>query len=187
MKKQDHKALAHYLLESVGSGLLCERRLHRRLFLIGCVGPDYIPLTYLRGFRQSRAMLGHNTRYSMAHIQKSIKRLQRRGVRSLRDCFRLGTLMHYLADSFTFPHTEGFSGDMKEHRRYERDLHACFAGHLAIAEEGCVECGTAREGVLSFLRNRREAYEAHAEKTCARDAGQIICACRGVFSALCGM
>ncbi len=184
MKKQDHKALAHYLLNHLGQGRLFEKKWHRRLFLLGSVSPDYLPFTYLRGFWRSRAMLGHNTKYSMAHIQRSIKRLQKRGVETRRDCFALGTLMHYLADSFTFPHTESFEGNMSAHRRYEKELHACFAHRLSLTLPNATECRPIGS-LTSFLRDRREAYEEISEKNCQHDAGEIICACSGIFSALC--
>ena len=39
------------------------------------------------------------------------------------DCFRLGVLLHYTADAFTWPHNEQFAGNLKQHVRYERLLH----------------------------------------------------------------
>ena len=34
--------------------------------------------------------------------------------------------MHYTADVFTFPHNRLFSGNVKDHRKYEKELHSCF-------------------------------------------------------------
>ena len=39
------------------------------------------------------------------------------------DCFRLGVLLHYTADAFTWPHNKQFAGNLKQHMRYERLLH----------------------------------------------------------------
>ena len=36
--------------------------------------------------------------------------------------YRLGKLMHYIADSFTFPHNRIFSGTLREHMLYEDGL-----------------------------------------------------------------
>ena len=184
MKQKDHKALGKYLLDSVGGGRLWQRTWHRRVFLLGCISPDYIPFTYLRGFHQSHAMLGHNARYSSEHIQKSIRRLQTRGVRRYRDCFRLGTLMHYLADSFTFPHTEGFAGNMRAHRRYENDLHGCFEKFLSGEPSRHSVVAYTPEKLTDFLRGGRLEYE-RGECSCDRDCRQILNACTSVFQALC--
>ena len=35
-------------------------------------------------------------------------------------CYRLGVLLHYAADAFTWPHNEHFGGSLREHMRYER-------------------------------------------------------------------
>jgi hypothetical protein len=184
MKQKDHKALGKYLLDSVGTGRLWHRTWHRRVFLLGCISPDYIPFTYLRGFRKSRAMLGHNEQYSDKHIQKSIRRLERRGIRRFRDCFALGSLMHYLADSFTFPHTEGFLGDMHAHRAYEKELHTYFSNYLQKAAAQPLPTACIAERLSDFLHSGRCEYE-HGERTLERDCRQIIQACTGVFQTLC--
>lgn len=184
MKQKDHKALACYLLEHVNDGLFWKKAWHRRVFMLGCIGPDYVPFTYLRGFFKSRAMLGHNAPYSQKHIVKSMGRLQRRGVKKLRDCFALGTLMHYLADSFTFPHTEEFSGNMRAHRTYENDLHECFADYLKSAADQPLGFVPILEELPLFLRCRREAY-VREEKSTAHDSRQILHVCSGVFQELC--
>ena len=182
MKKKDHKALAYYLLESVGVDVHWEKRWHRRSFLLGCVCPDYLPFTYLRGFRQSHAMLGHNTLYSGAHISKSIGKLKEKGIRSWRDCWALGTLMHYLADSFTFPHTQGFEGSMREHRAYEKTLHGFFAAFLSH-ERACSIGVRIPEKIPAFLQLGRAEYEREAPSF-ERDCRRIIASCSGVFHAL---
>lgn len=185
MKQKDHRALAYYLIDSVGDCREWQGRWHRRFFLWGCIFPDYIPFTYLRGFRQSRAMLGHNARYSFLHIQRSIQKLEMRGCLRQRDFYRLGTLMHYLADSFTYPHTDTFCGGLQEHRAYERELHEVFSGYLrrhrAVAE-GSLSDGS----LLAHLMNRRTAYES-AAASCEGDCKQILHNCTAVFLALCGV
>lgn len=184
MKQKDHKALAYYLLNSVGDCRIWQKRWHRRFFLWGCICPDYIPFTYLRGFRQSRAMLGHNARYSLSHIQKSIRRLQTNGVSRFRDCYRLGTLMHYLADSFTYPHTDGFCGDLHAHRVYETDLHGLFSAYLRRTKVAA-DTAFAGETLSELLLRKRDAYERKAV-SCERDCKQIVRTCTQVFGALCG-
>ena len=184
MKQRDHRALAYYLLDCAGDKLLWKRKWHRRVFLFGCICPDYIPLTYLRGFAKSRAMHGHHAAYSGAHIRKSIKRLQEHGVWHVRDCFRLGTLMHYLADSFTYPHSASFQGDMRMHRQYEKDLHGCFAQYLQNGLVDASLCTQIEEGLTSYISRIRREYSRRAgSPEC--DCQQIVRSCSSIFCALC--
>ena len=45
-------------------------------------------------------------------------------------CYRAGKLTHYIADAFTFPHNDGFTGNIKNHMSYERRLHYKFSQYL---------------------------------------------------------
>ncbi len=184
MKQKDHKSLAYYLIDSVGDCRVWQGRWHRRFFLWGCIFPDFIPFTYLRGFRQSRAMLGHNARYSFSHIQRSIQKLEARTKLRIRDFYRLGTLMHYLADSFTYPHTDAFCGDLQAHRAYERDLHGQFP--IYLRQDRKITRGTLSEKSLSeHLLDTRNVYE-NTTASCEDDCRQIVHTCTEVFWALCG-
>ena len=142
MKRKDHKALGGYLLDSVGAG---DRNrispLHRRCFLVGCVIPDLLPFTYLRGWRESRGLRGHDAPYLKKGLEKRLSRLRRFGVSGGRGWFSLGIAMHYLADSRTYPHTCSFSGGFREHRRYEKELHRCLDRLLQGNERFGFEAG----------------------------------------------
>ena len=184
MKQKDHKALAYYLIDRAGQGPLWRRTWHRRFFILGCVIPDYIPFTYLRGFWKSHAMQGHNACYSRAYIQRRMHSLQQRGVRSRRDCFALGKLMHYLADSFTFVHTEGFCGGMREHRRYERGLHEIFPQYVSCAMQKGKTRPVDSVQLSECLRQSRKEYECF-DGGYERDCKQILGVCTEVFQILC--
>ena len=102
----------------------------------------------------------------------------------MRDFYRLGTLMHYLADAFTYPHTDAFCGDLQAHRAYERELHETFSSYLrqnrAVADETPL-----KRSLTAQLLNRRNAYENN-EVSCEGDCKQILHNCTEVFFALCG-
>lgn len=185
MKQKDHLALAYYLIDCAGEGLPWRRTWHRRFFLLGCVCPDYVPFTYLRGFRQSHAARGHDARYLEGYIQKKLGRIAARGVKRWRDALALGLLMHYLADSFTFVHTGGFCGSMREHRRYEWGLHACFSKCLSHTTQREPTRPADFAQLSERLRQRRRAYECKGGEY-ERDCEQILGACTEVFFALCG-
>ena len=182
MKQKDHRALANFLLDRAGRWSIWDHSRHRRAFILGCVSPDYIPTTYLRGFRKSRAMRGHNTPYSATHVYRTLDRLRLRGLRSLRDCYALGTLIHYLADSFTFVHNEDFEGDMRAHRAYEQSLHACFQSSLR--SQPIRPIAAPSRALSEHLRAMRAAY-GQAGKGYLCDCKAIIAACTAVFAAVC--
>ena len=184
MKRKDHKALAYYLMNCAEQGPLWERTWHRRFFVWGCICPDYVPFTYLRGFRKSHAMLGHHARYSGSYIQKRIRRLQRRGVKKRRDCFALGTLMHYLADSFTFPHTNAFTGTMREHRIYERGLHEHFQKQLSKPRMTEMRNALWEYSLTDCLERIRAEYD-RAGGGYEPDCEQILQSCAEAFFRLC--
>ena len=183
VKQIDHRALAHYLLDRAGAWRLWQRSRNRRAFVMGCVCPDYLPTTYLRGFGRSHAMRGHNAIYSTAYMQRTLQRLQENGVRGLRDCYTLGSLIHYLADSFTHAHNVAFSGDMRAHRRYEERLHRHMERYLRRSDRAPFVPPTEDPAPLeSWYRIRRD-YEREGDEY-ARDCRAIVEACSAIFCAL---
>ncbi len=156
MKQDSHRRLGRYLLELVPQ-IHC-RPLCHRAFLLGCVLPDYNPLTYLRGFSQSKGFLGHNRPYSERTCFQTLERLHERGVQGSRDCYALGALMHYLADSFTHPHTERFMGGLRAHNAYERALRACFPACIRAAKGKHLP--TPPTDPMAFLRAAYTLYES---------------------------
>lgn len=73
---------------------------------------------------------GHNAENAKKHLDHAIKKLLDHGVHTPMQWFAFGTALHYIADSFTFPHNDLFSGDLIEHRNYEKLLHTEFEKYL---------------------------------------------------------
>jgi hypothetical protein len=181
MKKKDHKMLGEFLLRSSRNRALLRNRLHQKLFILGCISPDFIPFTYFRGFSKSRALLGHNAKYSAKHIQKSLNRFQANGLYHWWDVLRFGALMHYMADSFTFPHAESYRGDMQAHRRYELMLHPKFIDYLENRKK-CLE--QKADSLSTFFLQKRAAYE-RGTPSFERDCRYIVEICQEVFERIC--
>lgn len=181
MKKKDHKALGEFLLRSSQCRTILHKRFHQRLFILGCISPDFIPFTYLRGFSKSRALLGHNAKYSAKHIQKGLNRFQAKGLYRWWDVLRFGALMHYMADSFTFPHAESYKGDMHAHRRYELMLHQKFIEYLDSRKK---HIALKAESLSTFFLQKRLAYE-RGTPSFERDCRYIVEICQGVFERIC--
>ncbi len=177
MKHREHIALAEHLLTLLPEKL-SDRGL-RRAFLLGNLLPDYNPFTYLRGIRQSKRMAGHNADYSDPHLRRVIRRLLKKGIRSHSDAYSLGTVIHYTADSFTYPHTSHFCGRMAAHNRYERELQAVFEALLA-EEKRHPGSPLPVRAPLSYLEREKESYTA-APHSLQKDAATILRVCSVLF------
>lgn len=123
MQTIDHKNLADYLFGSTDSKKYLK---FKNAFVLGCIAPDYIPFTYMRGCLKLRAFKGHNASSSRKYIESRMKKLAERKVKTSMDFLYFGLMIHYLADSFTFPHNDEFYGTSKEHVKYESELHIKF-------------------------------------------------------------
>ena len=105
MQTKDHYLLGCFLLEHQKIFLDPVRR---NLFLFGCIEPDINPTTYVRGSIKHQLFHGHNAENIGKHIEHITRKLAKSGVITPMQWFRFGTLLHYLADSFTFTHITEF-------------------------------------------------------------------------------
>lgn len=151
--------------------------LRRELFLVGNVLPDLLPFTYLSGLRETGHWVGHSLPHSQKKIARGLDRRLSVGLRSAADAFRLGVLLHYLADSFTYPHTEQFHGTRREHSRYEAALRRVFPNYLSLVRE------TPPAASADFTAEARRAYEALPPSP-ERDSEWIVRVCAAVFYAI---
>ena len=175
MHLKNHLLLARALAKQ--APVLSAHPLRKEAFVIGNLLPDFVPFTYLDGFRSTRRMVGHNLPYSQPKIARKLKKGLSVGLHSASDAFRLGVLTHYLADSFTYPHTTDFQGSYKDHSAYERRLKAEFPKHLSQIAEA--EPATSPD----FLRDAKQQYDS-IHPSPARDAEWIVRVCTAVFLAV---
>lgn len=153
MQAKDHCLLGRYVLSQCGKepDPIC-----RRIFLLGCIEPDWNLITYIRGSIKYQFLHGHNADNARKHLKHLMKRLMKRGVCSPLQWFRFGAALHYLADSFTFAHNRCFAGSLTEHRLYEKLLHNVFADCLYTQKD---EAPSADELTHErYLSERRSYY-----------------------------
>ena len=178
MQTRDHKALALKLLGEANNDGLWR---HRRAFLLGCVEPDYNLLTYVRGSFHYSAFRGHNAENAQVYVRRCIEELQYAGLHSSFSYFALGTLLHYVADTFTYPHNADFSGNLLEHTAYEKKLHQVFSQALSgYTHAGAARQTYAAENFLAF-EHRQYCVGPHSTQT---DCAFILEACTGVLDKL---
>ena len=123
MLKESHKLLGEYLISHCAK--IPERR-YQKLFLWGCVEPYYNYLTYLKGSLKVQPFRGHHYPNGQTRILRLVRRLRRSHRRNVLNFYRLGKLMHYVSDAFTFSHNPEFGGHIKGHHGYEKNLNSQF-------------------------------------------------------------
>lgn len=123
MLKESHKLLGEYLFSHC-AGIPKQR--YKKLFLWGCVEPDYNYLTYLKGSLKVQPFRGHHYPNGQGRILRLVRRLRRNHRRNILNFYRLGKLMHYVSDAFTYSHNPEFGGRIKGHHSYEKNLNSRF-------------------------------------------------------------
>lgn len=83
----------------------------------------------LKAFLRIKKFQGHHSQNGMKHIKKLTEKIEGKPLNMI-TCYRAGKLTHYIADAFTFPHNDGFTGNIKNHMSYERRLHYKFSQYL---------------------------------------------------------
>ncbi|MCI8524980.1 MAG: zinc dependent phospholipase C family protein [Oscillospiraceae bacterium] len=132
MKQESHRLLGRYLM-----GRLPQRptRTRSAAFYMGCVEPDRNPLSYCKGSIRARWFYGHNYQNAQRWIDRTIGVLERRRHWTIYDYYRLGKLIHYTSDAFTYVHNNCFRAPIRDHRAYEDALQDQFLRRLDAARE----------------------------------------------------
>ena len=114
MRKKSHIALAGYLVREMDDVNMQE---HWKAFYFGSILPDLTPkmITDPHEFDSSYLEL-------KKRIAKLLSEAREHACKERTLFCRLGVVMHYLADYFTFPHNTTFDGNLKDHCLYERDM-----------------------------------------------------------------
>ncbi|MGI5970363.1 MAG: zinc dependent phospholipase C family protein [Oscillospiraceae bacterium] len=127
LKTKSHELLGKFLIDGL---FVLPAPKHEKAFKMGCVGPDYNYLTYIKCSRKLQLFRGHNSINTKSFIRRTIGRLQKSRRWGMLHYYRLGKLIHYVSDSFTYAHNERFGNKISEHRQYELKLQAFFSDYI---------------------------------------------------------
>jgi len=162
MNTKDHYILAK---EIAGSFKNFGGKIRRILFIAGCVAPDINVFTYIKGH------MFNDRRQFLSRILNSEKI----------SFYNIGVLIHYISDSFTFPHNSDFRGNMSQHRSYENKLHRFiandfgrFAGKINIP----------RKSSLSEMFTLLHDEYTAGKKSYENDCQYIYAVCREITGKL---
>lgn len=125
MRKKSHISLARYLVRQHGQFEMFQ---HKKAFYLGSILPDLNP---------AMVAAPHEYETSYENLKEDIRELTEgwRAEYSPRAFWRkLGIIMHYLADYFTFPHNVSFDGSLKDHCIYEGELKHWLRRYVHTAE-----------------------------------------------------
>lgn len=127
MQTKDHRKLAELLAAEMGENVpYC----YKRAFILGNIEPDINLFTYLHGLAWGEKLHGHNYENILQVMRRLFDSVQRQEKIGIRRYYHLGKLTHYVTDAFTFPHNRVFHGNLREHCRYESELHENFSNIL---------------------------------------------------------
>lgn len=127
MRAGSHRQLGIYLADCYLPNL---PKRYFKAFLLGCTQPDKNPTTYIKGSIRNRLLHGHDYASAKRYLFRLIRILKKRKSWRMMDYYRLGKVLHYIADAFTHAHSDTFSGPISQHRRYEHTLHLQFLQRL---------------------------------------------------------
>ena len=114
MRKKSHIALAGYLVREMDD---VNMQKHWKAFYFGSILPDLTPMMIAAPHKFDSSYLELKER-----IAKLLSEARGHTCKKRTLFCRLGVVMHYLADYFTFPHNTTFEGNLKDHCLYERDM-----------------------------------------------------------------
>lgn len=155
MRKKSHIALA----KGVVSGLSLQETMHHKFSLyVGSIWPDCTP-----SFLTRRHNMAETLDLFLKEMRKFLLKYDVKKGMNKRMTFRMGKIMHYVADYFTLPHNTHFMGDLKEHCVYEEKLkHQMYAfvdDIVARKKAFDIKVEERLEDIKKYLLGKHEEYE----------------------------
>lgn len=177
MQIKDHILIAKFLFNAKFG---FDSNIKRRFFILGCIQPDFNPLTYLKGSFKNKTLHGHNFENSFNYLKKKVGKLNAKEKLNAIDYYNLGKVIHYLADDFTYPHNTEFPENVIEHRRYEKDLHRVFKEYLNNDNKRLNYSYLSKQNIMDFLVKKHDEY-MEDKPTFLRDCKYILNVCMNVI------
>ena len=176
MRKKSHISLAKGLMDSTDNEQVTE---HVFTFCVASIWPDCRP---------SFLTTPHRIDVTFESLKKDIEKLLKKNHSynklSTFSTGRLGIILHYIADYFTFPHNKEFSGSLKEHATYERDLKFAIRSYIkdggALAHYKTSTILYTPDELYKYIERKHSEY-VHAIHSLENDIKYIVQVCTDVF------
>lgn len=158
-------------------------QMHRKAFCVGSILPDCKP-----SFLTTR----HEYFTTIEYVQKKIRFMVDHGLEFCSDSAfwrKIGEIIHYIADYFTFPHNKTFKGTFMEHNQYEKELKNRLKEYIESGEaeayirtEKAIHFGDVQE-LFKYLQTRHDFYLEKVSNI-AEDIRYIISVCLQVVQGM---
>lgn len=179
MRKKSHISLARYIVNDMKIPVMTE---HRKAFYLGSILPDCKPsfLTQRHEFNGTFDMVKERIR-ALAEDSDLVVENGRAFMR------RLGEVIHYIADYFTYPHNRIYEGNLKDHCVYEEELKLRLREYVHSGEAFRARIDAKRfdtpEAVCRFIRRAHEEY-LRVQHGVKEDCEYIVRVCHQVVQAI---
>lgn len=179
MRKKSHISVAKGIIHELGDS---DSINHRFSFYIGSIWPDCVP-----SFLTRRHCMDETYELFVKKMEKFVRKYDVKKEMNIRSTWRMGIVMHYIADYFTFPHNKHFEGNFKQHCMYEKELK-----HRMYEYIDSIKCGeTLCERTLlkdisdikDYIRSYHESYVEQSGNVDI-DCEYTLAVCLGVFASL---
>lgn len=138
--------------------------LNRFALKLGCILPDLLVHTYLKG---------HTWKGSHESLEVMLSQLEKEGSVNFLSFLRLGYATHYIEDYFTFPHNENFHKGFFSHIAYERRLSQFIRKDRDALAEVQPGCPLSEELIRQYIDQKHEDY-LKQEPGEANDVGYMM-------------
>ncbi|MBS7008481.1 zinc dependent phospholipase C family protein [Anaerostipes sp.] len=179
MRKKSHISLAGQIMDSLQLEEVFDYKLP---FYIGSIWPDCRPsfITTPHTFDITYDKIENQLDDFVADYD-SLKGM------NMRRCAKLGVIIHYIADYFTYPHNSTYEGNVKDHCFYERDLKHELKEYLSTEEamerKDRIVPLNSTKGLSEFIKNIHAEYMLR-EHSVADDIQYIVDVCTTVVMSI---
>lgn len=188
MRKKSHISLAKHIVNISDMPGFDK---HRKAFYVGSILPDCKP-----SFLTKR----HEITETFDLVEKGIQKLTK-GYRDIEDLStmyytKLGEVIHYIADYFTFPHNKEYPGNMKQHCIYEGELKHKLRAYIRNLDEKALrkwkynlkleelEQFNSVADICEFLKEEHRNYIRRGSHSVEEDCKYIVGICSKVAMAI---
>lgn len=188
MRKKSHISLARHI---VNISELVNFDKHKKAFYVGSILPDCKP-----SFLTQR----HEITGTIHLVEKQMHRLtdgySQVGELSTMYFTRLGEVLHYIADYFTYPHNKEYTGSMKDHCVYEGELKHRLRAYIKELNAKNIESWKSQlklydmsrfhsvADIMEFLREEHGYYIRRGMHNVEQDCRYIVGICSVVSAAI---
>lgn len=179
VRKKSHISVAKYIVNNINTQELDD---HKKAFYLGSILPDCKPsfLTKKHEFTGTFEQVREDIRNLTVDcdIMGRNERVYWR---------RLGEVIHYMADYFTFPHNHTYEGNLKDHCIYEKHLKKYLKSYIksgeAIRQQKEMKSFKNVDGLFSYIEASHKEY-LKFKRSVEEDVKYIILLCQQVVVAI---